>query len=254
MADTADTIGNSSAAEELARSGLAYALAIGHRPLTAQLRLSLAATALWGGQPRRSLHLAESGLDYCGSGPAATQLHVMIARAAARLGDTDTTMTQISRAADIYDSDYTDDLLAFGGQFGLSRACYHYLAGSAAADLPGAESEALSRLDQSVQLYETGPEPGEDHSEDCYMVARIDLAAAYLSTGELDAALTGVGPVLALPPGRRTSRLPKRLSRLRREIAVTRYRGAPEARDLDDQIEQFTRETITSLLQSICHT
>ncbi len=171
---------------------------------------------------------------------------------AARLGDTDTALAQISRAADAFDSDCTDDLLTIGGQFGLSRACYHYLAGSAAADLPSAASEAINHLGQSAQLYETGPGDGEAHSEDCYMIARIDLAAAYLNAGDLDASLTGVGPVLAVPPSRRTSRLPKRLSRLRREVAVTRYRGSPEARDLDDQIEEFSHDTIASLLQSAC--
>lgn len=118
------------------RSGLAYALAIDHRPLIAQLRLSLAAVALWTGNPSRCLDLAASGLHYLSSGPNGAQLHLICARAAARLGEQDTTMTEISAAAEARDLDHTDDLLQIGGQFSLSRASHHYLAGSAVAELP----------------------------------------------------------------------------------------------------------------------
>ncbi len=248
MADTAEGLGNPAAAEELARAGLAYALAIGHRPLIAQLRLSLAAVALWSGHPRRCLDLAQSGLEYLSTGAKGAQLHLMCARAAARLGDAETAMAKISAAAQARDMAPAEDLLEIGGQFGVSRACHHYLAGSAAADLPGAESEAITQLDQSVQLYTAGPEPGEDHSEHCKNVARVDLATALLHAGELEAAITAAGPVLALPPSRRISYLPKRLVRLRTELTAPRYRTTPEAKDLDEQIEHFCRDTITTRL------
>ncbi len=248
MADMAESIGNPSAAEELARSGLAYALAIDHRPLIAQLRLNLAVVALWTGQSRRGLDLAASGLSYLATGPNGAQLHIMHARAAARLGDTDTAMAKISLAAQVRDTDYADDLLQIGGQFSFSLACHHYLAGFAAADLASADSEAISQLRRAVELYEAGPGPGEDHSEHCKMIARVDLASAWLKAGDLDAALTTVGPVLVLPPGRRISKLPKRLTRMRRELAGPGYRGAPEAKDLDEQIERYCRDDITTHL------
>ncbi|HET9898834.1 MAG TPA: hypothetical protein VFQ44_28255 [Streptosporangiaceae bacterium] len=249
MADTAEGIGNPCAAEELARAGLAYALAIDHRPLIAQLRLNLAVVALWTGHARRCLDLAQSGLHYLSTGPNGAQLHIMCARAAARLGDTDTTLTKIHTAAQARDVEYDDDLLAIGGQFGFSRACHHYLAGSAVAELPAAHSEAISQLDQSIQLYTAGPEPGEDHSDHCKNVARVDLATAWLKAGELEAAITTTGPVLSLPPSRRISNLPKRLVRLRTELTAPRYRGSQEARDLDEQIERFCRDTITTQLR-----
>ncbi len=249
MADTAESLGNPSAAEELARAGLAYALAIDHRPLIAQLRLNLAVVALWTGHPRRSLDLAQSGLHYLPAGPNAAQLHIMCARAAARLGDADTTHAQISQAAQARDRDHTDDLLAIGGQFGFSQACHHYLAGSAAAELPTAHPEAITQLDQAIHLYTAGPQPGEDHSDHCKHVARVDLATAWLTTGELEAAITATGPVLALPPSRRISNLPKRLVRLRAQLAAPRYRATPEAKDLDEQIELFCRDTITTQLR-----
>ncbi len=201
-----------------------------------------------GGPPRRCLDLAASGLGYLSSGATGAQLHLMCARAAARLGDTDATMAKISAAAQARDMARTEDLPEIGGQFGSSRACHHYLAGSAAAELPGAESEAVTQLDRSIQLYAAGPEPGEDHSDHCKHVARIDLATALLAASELDAAITNAGPVLALPPSRRISNLPKRLARLRHELAAPRYRNTAEARDLDEQTEQFCRDTITTQL------
>ncbi len=249
MADTAESLGNPSAAEELARAGLAYALAIDHRPLIAQLRLNLAVVALWTGHPRRSLDLAQSGLHYLPAGPNAAQLHIMCARAAARLGDQDTTITKISQAAQARDTDHTDDLLTIGGQFGFSRACHHYLAGSAVAELPAAHPEAITQLDQAIQLYTQGPQPGEDHSDHCKHVARVDLATTLLHSGELEAAITTTGPVLTLPPSRRISKLPKRLTRLRTELTAPRYRTTPEAKDLDEQIENFCRDTITTQLR-----
>ena len=81
------------------------------------------------------------------------------------------------------------------------------------------------------------------------MVARVDLATAWLAGGELEAAITTAGPVLALPPSRRISNLPKRLTRLRTELTASRYRAAPEAKDLDEMIEDFCRDTIPAQLR-----
>lgn len=80
------------------------------------------------------------------------------------------------------------------------------------------------------------------------MVARVDLAGARLKAGDLDAAMTVAGPVLALPPELRIISLPPRLNRVRAELAAARYRGSAEASDLDEQIEQFCADTIAGQL------
>jgi hypothetical protein len=97
MANAADFLGHPQAAEELVRAGWAYATAIDHRPLLAQLRLQLASIAYWH-RPRQSRDLARSGLEYLSDGSNAAQLHLEYGRAAARIGDTATARQAIAAA------------------------------------------------------------------------------------------------------------------------------------------------------------
>jgi hypothetical protein len=87
MAVAASGLGYPQAAEELIRSGWAYATAIDHRPLMAHLRLQLASIVFWENRPRQARDLAGDGLRYLQDGPNAAHLHVKYSRAAARLGD-----------------------------------------------------------------------------------------------------------------------------------------------------------------------
>jgi hypothetical protein len=79
------------------------------------------------------------------------------------------------------------------------------------------------------------------------MLAHTDLAIARLRAGALDAAITALGPVLALPPGERTAVEGQRLSVVRAELAHPVYRGSAQARELDELLEAFARATPGSL-------
>lgn len=248
MATAADGLGNSAAAEELARAGLAYALAIDHRPLAAQLRLGLAVIALYANQPLRSMDMATRGIEQLSDGPNGVQLRLVQARAAARIGDAETARQAIATATHMRERDYADELTEIGGEFGFSLASQHYYAGSAVAELPDAESNAIAELGRAIELYAAGPEPGEQHSLFCKMIARVDLAGAWLRAGQLEAAVSVAGPVLALPAGQRISKLPKKFSRVRSALAAPRFQGSAEAKEFDEQIEQFCRDTIAAHL------
>jgi hypothetical protein len=251
MATAADGLGNSAAAEELARAGLAYALAIDHRPLAAQLRLGLAVIALYASQPLRSMEMAARGIEQLSDGPNGAQLRLVQARAAARIGDVETARQAIGAATKIRERDYTDELTEIGGEFGFSMASQHYYAGSAVAEMPGAESSAITELGRAIELYAAGPGPGEHHSVFCKMIARVDLAGAWLRAGQLEAAVSVAGPVLALPFAQRISKLPKKFARVRSALATPRYQGSAEARHFDEQIEQFSRDTIAAQLRDL---
>jgi len=251
MADAAEGVGNAAAAEELARAGLAYALAIDHRPLAAELRMIMAVVALWNNQPLRCIDMAKSGLQYLSEGPNAAQLHLMHARGAARLGDAATATRAIDQAGRIREREYSDDLLEMGGDFAFSVATQHYFAGSAIAELAGAESEAIAQLERATELYAAGPGPGEQHSQYCKMISQVDLASMWLRTGQLDAAVTVAGPVLAISPSHRIANLAKRFSRVRAELASSRYHRSTVAGQLDEQIEQFCRDTIAAQLRHL---
>jgi hypothetical protein len=250
MANVASDLDNPQAAEELARAGWAYAVAIDHRPLMAQLRLSLADIAYWHDQARKASEHALAGLQYLAHGPTAAQLHLKYARAAARTGESEAAQRAITAASEARQRDYTDDLLEIGGEFRLSWASHHSLAGSALIEIPGAERDAATELEQATRLYQSG-EPGEVFRYTLEARARIDLAAARLRTGALDAAADAIEPVLSLPPAKRTLELPQRMTAVRAELAQPIFRGSPQARALDERIEQFGREAVTTSLHAL---
>jgi hypothetical protein len=245
MACAAADMGYAASAEELARAGWAYAAVIEQRPLMAKLRLDLADLAYWGGQVRRAAQLAASGLEYLASGPTGAQLHLRQASVMARLGDHDAARRAIEAAAEAAaDPGYDDDLTALGGEYELSRASLKYLTGAALMELPGAGGEAATQLEQAVALYQAGPEPGETHGYGIAALASVRLAEALLDAREMEAAADALEPVLGLPLSRRIDPIPQGLTRVRNILAQRSFRGSALARDLDERIEEFSRERL----------
>ncbi len=251
MAVAASGLGYPQAAEELIRSGWAYATAIDHRPLLAHLRLQLASVVFWQNRPRQARDLAEDGLRYLQDGPNAAHLHVKYARAAARLGDADGARQAIAAAQDARDREHSDVVLALGGEFGLSLATQSYFSGSALAELEGAESEAAEHLERAVSLYDAGPGPDEQHWFGGKALAGIDLAAIRLRAGALDAAVAALEPPLSLPSAQRINAVTTRLDLVRTELAAPIFQRSPQARELDERIEEFSQEAITADLHSL---
>jgi hypothetical protein len=251
MAAVADDLGYPGASEELIRAAWAYAVVIDHGPLKAKLRADLANVAYWRGRPRQARDLAGSGLQYLASGPNAAQLLLKQGRAAAKLGDSSAARRAIGMARDARDLPASDDLLELGGEFGFSRASQHYLAGSTLLEIPGTGQDAITELELATELYATGPEEGEHHSFELRMLSHIELAAARLRAGELDAARPALHAVLALPPARRIDPLPQRLAMIRDELARPRYQGSPQADGLVQKIEDFSRDTIVGTLSAL---
>jgi tetratricopeptide (TPR) repeat protein len=246
MGVTANRLGYPDAAEELIRSGWAHANAIDHRPLLAKLRSELSYVEYWRGRTRQSRDLAESGLEYLAEGPAGGELHLQLARTAARLGDADTARQAVSDAHDAREQAYSDELLEFGGEFAMSRAWHHALAGSALAEVPGAEQAAASELEDAINLYDAGPEPGEAHWFGGKAHAGIDLAIVRLRSGGLDAAIAALETAFSLPAALRINSVTDRLDVVRRELAAPVFRGAGQAQNLDEQIEEFGLQVITT--------
>jgi hypothetical protein len=63
--------------------------------------------------------------------------------------------------------------------------------------------------------------------------------------------LLPLAAVLAMPPAQRINSFTTRLGQVRTELAVPLFRGSAQARDLNEQIEEFGRETITVGLQGL---
>jgi hypothetical protein len=252
MGVTANRLGYPDAAEELIRAGYASAVAIDHRPLRGMLRVNLSYIMYWRGWFRESRDLAVDGLLYVSQGPLGANLHLNHARAAARLGDLDTARQAVGLALAARDSDYSDDLVEIGGEeFALSQATAHSMAGATLTEITGGEREAAEELERAISLYDAGPGPGELHWFGGKALAGTDLAVVRLRSGALDAATAALEPVLILPPAQRVSSLTARLARVRGELAAPVFRGSPSARDLGDQIEEFSRAAVTAGLHSL---
>ncbi|HET9079048.1 MAG TPA: helix-turn-helix transcriptional regulator [Trebonia sp.] len=251
MGITADRLGYPDSGEELIRSGWAYATAIDHRPLLATLRLQLSTVAFWRGMTVRSRDLAADGLRYLAAGPTAADLHLKLARAAAVLGDADSARQAITDAHEARAREHTDELLELGGEFSVSLATHHYFAGAALSELSEAQTDATTEIKRAVTLYEAGPGPGEEHYFGTRALASIDLAAVRLRTGALDAATAAMTPVLSLPPAQRVSSLRTRMHLVRAELAAPVFRGSAQARELDERIEEFGRDSVTAGLHAL---
>jgi transcriptional regulator with XRE-family HTH domain len=251
MAVPASGLGYPQAAEELIRAGWAYAAAIDNRPLMAHLRVQLASVMLWDGQFRRARDLAEDGLRYLRAGPTGVNLHLKYAQAAARTGDIDAARRSLAEARDARDLAHTDDVAAIGGEFGVSAATEHYWAGSALVLIDDAGDEAADQLEQALSLYEAGPRPGEQHWFGAKAMTSIDLATVRLRAGALDAAVVAIQPALSLPSARRINALMTRLGLVRTELAAPVFRGSAQARELDERIEEFGRDSVTTGLHAL---
>jgi transcriptional regulator with XRE-family HTH domain len=251
MGLTANRLGYPDAAEELIRSGWAYATAIDHRPLLATMREELAHVASWRGMIRESRDLAADGLRYLTAGPIAADLHIRYAQASARLGDMDAARRAITAANEAREREHHDDLLEIGGEYAISQATHHYFAGAALTEVAGAERQAAEEISRAVRLYEAGPGPGEQHWFGARALASIELAAIRLRSGALDGAAAALEPTLVLPPARRISLLMPRLGMVRAELAAPVFRGSAQARQLDERIEAFGRGGVAADLHSL---
>ena len=251
MASAANALGYPQSAEELVRAGWAYASVIDHHPLMAYLRLDLANIAHWANRPRQCRDLAQSGLRYVADGPTAAMLHLKHGRASARLGDAEAARRALADAEEIGEHEWRDDLVEIGGDFDLSRASGHYLAGSALMEIPGAEDSAAAELESATSLYAAGPRPGEVYGYTMEALARIELATARLRARQLDGAVVAMAPVLALPSAKRIASLSQRLGRVRAELARPHYHGSAQASELDEQVEEFGRDTIVGALHDL---
>jgi hypothetical protein len=252
MGVNANRLGYPDAAEELLRAGYAYANAIDHNALRGMLRVKLSFVMYQRGWYGESRDFAAGGLRYASQGQPGADLHLNHARAAARTGDLDTARQAVRLAHAAMDADYSDDLTEIGGaQFTFSRAWLHSLAGDAFIWTEGSEGEGATELEQAISLFDQGPGPREQHSFLGRPLAGTRLAIARLRSGALDGAAEALTPVLALPPAQRVSSVTSYLRRVREELTAPAFRDSPQARDLGDQIENFSREAVAASLHSL---
>ncbi len=235
------------AAAEQARSAHVYAELVGHAGLRAWARGTQALIAYWTGQPRQALVHVEAGLDTAPAGAAVARLRCIEARAWSHIGGVPDRITDALHAADdAHAADNGDDELhnKIGGEFGWGPSRHAACAGTALLDA-GDPAGAAQRARQALRLLPSDPFGGLVIER-----AYIDLGAAELALGQLDAADAALAPVWQVAVPQRRHSLTDRLDRIANVLQGERWRGDREASQLRDRIDVFNTEAAARALPS----
>ncbi|MGW2027882.1 DNA-binding protein [Streptomyces decoyicus] len=246
LATAAFDLGSLDSARRLSRAAALYGETARFDPLQAFAGGTLAYVAYYQGQPAEGARHARRAQAFTGLGDVARRrLAAIEARALGYVGDA----PSARRALDVTRQDgsgLTDDLHdAVGGEFGFSA---ERLAMSNAStclligDAEGAEAAAK----QSLEFAAARPAAGR--AVKVVGGAAADLAMARLLRGDLDGAIAAMMPVWDIPRGQRSPGILARTTRVRRALAAAPYRAAPQAIEVAERIEDFTRVSDTHLL------
>ncbi len=229
------------AATEQARAALVYADLIDDASLRSWAHGTLALTAYWSGDPREAGNYAARGLLDAPAGTPRARLHGIAARAWSHLGDADRARSAIEDAARERQTIgmQGDDALydGVGGEFGWGPARQAMCDASTWLRL-GQADEAAASAREAIRLRRS-----DDTGNLVDVKASIDLAAAELLRGRLDAVVDVLAPVWEVGSEFRGHGLVARLDNVSAHLQEPRYREAPEARTLMAQIEAFAAES-----------
>jgi hypothetical protein len=175
-------------------------------------------------------------------GTAAVRLASYEARLAARIGQHERARTALAaaeRARDQVGNSYeVADLDDIGGILSFPNAKQEFFSAEAnllLLDYDSAERDALAAIDS----YTGGPPEQSSYGD--LALARIDVAAARLATGDLEGTQDALTPVLALPADLRIVPLRRPLSTLASTLNLHRYNGSPLANNVRAAIDGYTR-------------
>ncbi|MGH3831858.1 MAG: hypothetical protein ACRDRS_15665 [Pseudonocardiaceae bacterium] len=227
------------------RAGYACADNAGHDGLRAWIRGLQASFTYQSERLEDSLRYAQLGTEIAGRsrGTSAVWMASAEARALAALNRPDEAHTALARATDLRDRVQPDELDSLGGMCTFTRPrqlCFaaEALSWGGAPEATRAERLALDTLD----AYDAAPAHDRSYSHEAG--ARISLATARISHGEVDGAAEALTPVLELPPTKRIHSMVTEVERVRATL-TTRQDPGRDAIELAGAIEAFTSERLT---------
>jgi hypothetical protein len=144
----------------------------------------------------------------------------------------------LQAAGRAYSQTHGDDLHhGLGGEFAFSDAKLWYYRALTLADI-GDLPQAGKAAEAAIRLYEQTPQRLRSYG--CQALARVELARAHLNSSELDEAAQALAALLTLGPEMRISSLSDHLQAFRGELRSSVARGSRTARQLDQQLAEFT--------------
>jgi hypothetical protein len=239
LAKASHDLGNPHAALTQARTAFMCADNADHHGLRAWVRGLQSLVSYWAGNPHDSVRYAQLGAGYAEQANSTTGvwLPVSEARAWAALGNADAARAALVRAENAWGSVQADELDEMGGlcTFGRNRQLYY--AADALAWLPGERETAEQYSRQAVDAY-----TDQSHPEWAFGDAagsQAAMAITRIANGELDGAADALAPVLGLPAERRINGVVHSARRVHQALRQSGH--AEDARDLQEEIEMFTR-------------
>ncbi|WP_432124906.1 XRE family transcriptional regulator [Streptomyces sp. C10-9-1] len=231
-------LGDRSAAATHARTVVQCAEISEHSSLRAWARSFQSLAAYWAGDYRRAGDLAQAGHSE-GRGPGAGTIRARLlsleARARAAEGDKRSALRVLALAHEARGAAGPDEL---PGVFSFPEAKQWAYAGTTLLAVGGDEQtrHAIGASSRAVELYHAGPE-GERSPGDL-QAAHLDLATAYLASGQVERAGAKLSEVFAAEVF--TASITIRLRNLAALLGSEPYRGARSAVDLRAHIHEVT--------------
>ncbi|MFE3863015.1 helix-turn-helix domain-containing protein [Streptomyces goshikiensis] len=231
-------LGDRSAAATHARTVVQCAEISEHSSLRAWARSFQSLAAYWAGDYRRAGDLAQAGHSE-GRGPGAGTIKARLlsleARARAAEGDDRSALRVLALAHEARSTAGPDEL---PGVFSFPEAKQWAYAGTTLLAVGGDEQtrHAIGASNRAVELYHAGPEG--DRSPGDLQAAHLDLATAYLASGQVERAGAKLSEVFTAEVF--TASISIRLRNLAALLGSEPYRGAQSAVDLRTHIHKVT--------------
>lgn len=231
-------LGDRSAAATHARTVVQCAEIAEHSELRAWARSFQSLAAYWAGNYRRAADLAQAGQNEgpgSGAGTIKARLLSLEARARAAEGDEHSALRTLTLAQEARIAAGPDEL---SGVFSFPEAKQWAYTGTTLLAVGGDEQiqEAITASNRAVELYQAGPEG--DRSSGDLQAAHLDLATAYLASGEVEGAGAKLSEVFAAEAY--TASITIRLRNLAALLGSEPYRGAQSAVELRAHIHEVT--------------
>ena len=245
LAYVGNDTGRPQIALEHSRSGLVWAEYTDHKGLRAWIRAIQSHICYWAGRSWEAIRYAQAGAELTSGQPGSTVVPFLIAsqaRARAALGDSEQTRVLLDGAADASERVVPDELDDFGGMCTFGHPRRLAMAARSLAVFPDLAQAAQNYANQAVDAYENRNGEFWDYAGQADSI--ISLTLARLADREVEGAAESLRPVLELVPEKRVYDIVATVNLVHAEL----NRFAPErrARDLQEEIEAFTRTSLPS--------
>ncbi len=249
LAKASHDLGDPRAALMQARTAYVCAENADHRAMCTWVRGLQSLITYWDGRTQDAVSYAQLGTSLATgvNGTARVWLASLEARAQAALGDRAAAEDAVNRADQARESVVVDDLDGMGGILTFPRVRQLYYAAEAAVMLPQVADNAVALAQEASAAYRSAAP--EDWAFGDQAGADTDLALARIAGNDLEGAAEAVRPVLDLSVEQRNHGIVLSARRVHSALRSLSNSQAQEARDMREEIEDFTGLTAAAVVR-----